>query len=371
MRRVIRLTLLVAAGAAFVHVLTDGDRPNWLAILPGVVVVLALGHGVATATARRRIARRLSGPSDVRPAAGFVPDSELFPFESKWFESSVGRIHYIDEGHGRPLLLMHGNPDWSFLFRKMIPLLRDDFRVVAMDYPGFGMSDHPDGYGYRPQDHGQVASELVRHLDLRDAVILGQDWGGPIGMDVASRDPDRFTGLVFGNTFFFPALRLQRIFGTIMKSDIMRHQVMKRSLFVRRMLPSLLQVPLSDAEFSHYDGVAPTYRSRVGHATFLASIVGERQWLANLERRVDDVLLDKPMLRILGYKDTPLTTKEFLAKWDEKYPDAITLDLPEAGHFWQEDAPEKVSAAIREAFARVSHSVPVGPAGLEPATKGL
>ncbi len=130
--------------------------------------------------------------------------------------------------------------------------------------------DHPTDYGYRPQDHARIVSELVEHLDLRDAVLVGQDWGGPIGMDVASRDPDRFTGLVLGNTFFFPALRLQRIFGTIMNSDIMRHQVMQHSLFVRRMLPTLLQAELTDAELAHYDDVAPTYASRIGHASFLA-----------------------------------------------------------------------------------------------------
>ena len=182
-------------------------------------------------------------------------------------------------------------------------------------------------------------------------MILGQDWGGPIGIDVASRDPDRFSGLVFGNTFFFPALRLQRVFGTIMKSDIMRHQVMKRSLFVRKILPALVQATLSDAELAHYDDVAPTYQSRIGHATFVASIVGEDAWMAGLEQRVDATLLDKPMLRILGYKDKPLTTKEFVTKWDEKYPAAVKLDLPEAGHFWQEDQPEKVSTAIRNMYA--------------------
>jgi len=352
MRKILRLAVLIAAVVVFVYILVDDDRSNWLALLPGVVLAAGLSHMVARLTARRQIAKNLSGAGVTRPAQGFVPDPALFPFESRWFDSSVGRIHYIDEGEGRPLLLMHGNPDWSFLYRKMIPLLRDDFRCIAMDYPGFGLSDHPDVYGYRPRDHGQVVTELVRHLDLEDAVILGQDWGGPIGMDVASRDPDRFSALVFGNTFFFPALRLQRIFGTIMKSDFMRHQVMKRSLFVRRILPALLQARLSDAEFAHYDEVAPTYRSRIGHATFVASIVGEREWLTELERRVDATLLDKPMLRIFGYKDKPLTTKEFVAKWEEKYPDAITLDLPDAGHFWQEDEPAKVSAAIRKTYAR-------------------
>ncbi len=132
----------------------------------------------------------------------FTPDPNLFPFESNWFDSSVGRIHYVDEGEGRPILLMHGNPDWSFLYRKMIPQLAGRFRCIAMDYPGFGLSVHPAGYGYLPREHAAVVSEFVEHLDLQDAILMGQDWGGPIGMDVASRNPDRFTGLVLGNTFF-------------------------------------------------------------------------------------------------------------------------------------------------------------------------
>ncbi|MGI9646506.1 MAG: alpha/beta fold hydrolase [Ilumatobacteraceae bacterium] len=351
MKRVIRLVVLIAAAALLVRILVNEDRNNWFALIPGALLALAVGHRIATVVSRRRIATRLAEPRPTRPAADFTPDSELYPYESQWFESSVGRIHYLDEGQGRPLLLMHGNPDWSFLYRKMIPLLRDDFRCISIDYPGFGLSDHPNHYGYRPQDHGRVVSELVEHLDLQDAVMVGQDWGGPIGMDVASRDPDRFTGLVFGNTFFFPALRLQRMFGTVMTSDIMRHQVMKRSLFVRRMLPALLRATPTATELAHYDEVAPTYASRIGHATFLASITGERDWLADLERRVDTTLLDKPMLRILGYKDKPLTTREFLAKWDEKYPNATTLDLPDAGHFWQDDAPDAAATAIRDAFA--------------------
>lgn len=85
-----------------------------------------------------------------RPAGvvDFIPDPTLYPFESKWFSGSVGPVHYIDEGSGRPLLLLHGNPDWSFLYRKIVEALRGEFRCVVPDYPGFGLSVHPDGYGY-------------------------------------------------------------------------------------------------------------------------------------------------------------------------------------------------------------------------------
>ena len=120
----------------------------------------------------------------------FEPSPEYFPFESRWFDSPVGPVHYIDEGEGRPLLLMHGNPDWSFLYRKIVTGLEGRFRCVVPDYPGFGLSVHPPApYGYTPGKHAAVVRELVEQLDLQDAVVMCQDWGGPIGMEQA--DPRR------------------------------------------------------------------------------------------------------------------------------------------------------------------------------------
>ena len=284
----------------------------------------------------------------------FVPDPALYPFESRWFDSSVGRIHYIDEGEGRPLLLMHGNPDWSFLYRKMIPILAPHFRCIAMDYPGFGLSVHPTDYGYLPSDHAQVVAELVEHLDLTDTVLVGQDWGGPIGFDVASRMPERFTGLVAGNTMMWSAkpFFMQRTFSRMAGLGFVQRSIMKRHTFVKRVMPSLLQAEITDDELRHYLEVAPTPHSRIGHAIFPKAIVGETEWLEALEARVRTELGHLPMLRIMGLKDVPLTTKAYLRKWDEVWPDATKLDLPDAGHFWQEDAPEAAAEAIVRTYAR-------------------
>ena len=282
----------------------------------------------------------------------FTPNPTLYPFTSRWFASSVGRIHYLDEGAGRPLLLMHGNPDWSFLYRKMIPLLAKHFRCVAMDYPGFGLSVHPTGYSYLPRDHAVVVAELVEHLDLQDAILVGQDWGGPIGFDVASRAPDRFTALVAGNTMMWPAtFFLQRTFSKLTGLPLVQRLLVNRHLFAKRLMRALVKVPMTDEELLHYTEVAPSPHSRLGHAIFPKAIVGETQWLAELEARVKATLSNRPMLRIMGMKDTPLTTPAFLRKWDEMWPNATKLDLPAAGHFWQEDDPQTVSEAIIAAYA--------------------
>ena len=106
----------------------------------------------------------------------FTPDPELFPFESRWFDSSVGPIHYIDEGEGRPLILFHGNPDWSFLYRNMVIELRDRFRCIAMDYPGFGLSAHPgDGYGYTELE--RYAKDIRKELSVVEGVARVDLWG--------------------------------------------------------------------------------------------------------------------------------------------------------------------------------------------------
>src|SRR4051812_28438464 len=124
----------------------------------------------------------------MRPA--WVPD-RLFPFESRFADVAGARVHYVDEGEGPVLLLVHGNPTWSFLYRDVIRGLRDRFRCIAVDLPGFGLSRPvPPPYSFTPVEHAAVLEQLVVHLDLREATLMVQDWGGPIGMAVATRMPE-------------------------------------------------------------------------------------------------------------------------------------------------------------------------------------
>jgi haloalkane dehalogenase len=95
----------------------------------------------------------------------FTPSPALYPFQSRWFETDGIRVHYVDEGTGRPILMCHGNPTWSFLYRKIIERLQGQFRCVAVDYPGFGLSDRPEGYGYTPAEQARIVGRLADHLD--------------------------------------------------------------------------------------------------------------------------------------------------------------------------------------------------------------
>lgn len=281
----------------------------------------------------------------------FTPDPSLYPFESRWFDSSVGPVHFVDEGEGRPVLLLHGNPDWSFIYRRIIAGLRDGFRCVAPDYPGFGLSVHPPDYGYTPAEHATVLAELVQHLDLTDMVVVGQDWGGPIGMDIASRHPGRVGGLVMGNTWFWPTTeRMPRVFSRLMGSPPLQWLIRHRNLFVSPVMRRSLRVDITDEEFAHYAAVVPTPASREGIAVLPRQIIDAGPWLAELETRVGRTLRDVPVVLIFGRKDPALGSDEIIGRWREEFPAATYVDLPDAGHYIQEDAPDVIADAVRTAF---------------------
>ncbi|MEO1087161.1 MAG: alpha/beta fold hydrolase, partial [Acidobacteriota bacterium] len=116
-----------------------------------------------------------------------------WPYAPRYFDSPDGRLHYVDEGprDGRPIVMVHGNPTWSYLYRRFIKAVTDaGYRAIAMDHLGFGRSDKPDRPElYRIPPHGDRCEALLDALDLRDATVLVQDWGGPIGLTWAARHP--------------------------------------------------------------------------------------------------------------------------------------------------------------------------------------
>jgi haloalkane dehalogenase len=240
----------------------------------------------------------------------FTPDPSLFPFESRYFESSVGRIHYVDEGSGQPILMLHGNPTWSFLYRNLIKPLRDGFRCVAVDYPGFGPSVRPDGYGYTPAEHAGVVGELVDALDLRDLIVMGHDWGGPIGTAVAAARAERVHGLVLGNTWFWPADdRSFRLFSKAMSSRPLQWAILERNFFVERLIPAGTVRKLSEAEMDHYRR-APTREARAGVAEFPRQIIAAGDFLGRLADDVARKLGDKRTLIVWPMQDRAFTAKK-------------------------------------------------------------
>ncbi|MFW6091604.1 MAG: alpha/beta fold hydrolase, partial [Actinomycetota bacterium] len=233
-----------------------------------------------------------------------TPDPALYPFESRWFGSSRGRLHYLDEGSGPPVMFFHGNPTWSFAYRQVVSELRGRFRCIAVDYLGFGLSDRPADYGYTIEEHVETVGELVDHLGLTDLVVMGQDWGGPVGLAIATKRADRIRGVVLGNTWFWPADSLpMRLFSRTMSTGVMQRRILERNFFVERVMPAAMATKLSDAEFRHYRDVQPSPEARRGVAEMPKQIRTARPLLDKLARDVPERLGAKPALLVWGMKD--------------------------------------------------------------------
>jgi haloalkane dehalogenase len=282
----------------------------------------------------------------------FEPDRGLYPFEPRWFETGGVRMHYVDEGRGDPLLMCHGNPTWSFLYRGLILGLRDRFRCVAVDYPGFGLSERPPAYGYTPAEHAALVAKLAfEYLRLERLVVVGQDWGGPIGMSAALGAPERIRGLVFGNTWFWPAEGSLVAFSLVMSSPPMQRLITEKNFFVESIVPRSVATPLAPEVLDHYRRAQPTPGARVGVAEFPRQIRKARGFLAGLAERAPRRLADKPMLLPWGMRDPAFGRRAVIDRWRRAFPSAELMELADASHYLWEDQPVAISEAIARKFA--------------------
>ena len=275
----------------------------------------------------------------------FDPDRRLFPFQSRWLDSRVGRVHYIDEGLGEPILFLHGNPTWSFLYRGVVIRLKHKYRCVAIDYPGFGLSERPEDYDYTPAEHAEVVQELVRRLDLTGLTIMGQDWGGPIGLRVALDELPRLRALVMGNTWYWPLDAWQlKAFGYVMSMDPMQSLILNKNFFVERVMPLGVKHPLAEEVMQHYRDAQPTPKSRIGVAELPRQLLAASAWLADLEAGVQRSLGNVPLLLTWGIHDPA-----FPRRWIERFRRDFRLTRVhrlDARHYIQEDAPGEIASAV-------------------------
>jgi haloalkane dehalogenase len=260
----------------------------------------------------------------------FTPDPQLYPFQSRWFDSSQGRIHYIDEGDGPPLLLCH---------------------CIAPDYLGFGFSDRPPGFGYKIDEHAKVIGEFVDHLGLDGYLTMGQDWGGPISMAVNVERADRVRGIVLGNTWFWPTdVLTTKIFSKVMSSPPMQWAILQRNFFVERLIPAGTEHRPSAVVMEHYRAVQPSAEARKGVAEMPKQLLAARPLLERLGREVPAKLGAKPALFVWGMKDFAFGPGPTIPRMRATFPDHVLVELPTAKHFIQEDAPDQIAAAIIDRF---------------------
>jgi len=310
-----------------------------------LVLSLALLVGLAGCT---------SVPIPSASSPKFDVDRNLFPFESRYLTLSNGaRVHYVDEGQGPVLLLLHGNPTWSFLYRDIIAALKGDFRLIAPDYPGFGLSSAPAGYGYTAAEHAAAMSGLVEKLDLKDVTIVMQDWGGPIGFALAEQHPERVRGLVIGNTWAWPLERTgQKMFSALMGGWPGQFAAWCCNGVVRFFMWKGVATGLSDAALEMYLAPFKNQEARAPTHIFPKQLQDASPFLENVYRNLNK-LADRPALILWGQKDFAFQEPERL-RFETLFPNHQTVLLENAGHFIQEDAHAQMSTAIRAWHLKIS-----------------
>jgi haloalkane dehalogenase len=279
-----------------------------------------------------------------RPA--WLPET-LFPFRSRFALVAGCRVHYVDEGRGPGLLLLHGNPTYSFLYRDIIRRLAPRFRCIALDYPGFGLSSAPPGYDFRPATHSRVVEELVLALGLSGLTMMVQDWGGPIGLGVAGRRPELFRALVIGNSWAWPIERAPAIerFSRIMGGPIGGFLIRRLNAFVNVFIPAGMKRGRPSREVMEaYRGPFARRESREPVHVFPREILASRAFLAEVERNLA-ALRGLPTLLTWGDRDVAFKAAE-LRRFEELFPRHRTVVLRGAGHYIQEDAPADIANAI-------------------------
>jgi pimeloyl-ACP methyl ester carboxylesterase len=289
-----------------------------------------------------------------------------WPHPPRWFDTAHGRMHYVDLGppEASPVVLVHGNPTWGYLYRAFVPaLLAAGRRVIVPDHLGFGRSDHPsDPAAYAVELHLERLSALLDALSLEGATLVLHDWGAPLGLGWAVGAPERVAGLVVLNGFVrrptgrvpMPlGLRLFRlpVAGELAVQGL--HGLVRAFVFRAGMArPERLDAAARAA----YLAPNPTYGSRAAQLAFARAFpAGPDGPVAELLGRVHAglaALRSRPALIAWGGRDVVFGDAA-LAAWREDLPQATVLRLPEAGHLVQEDAPEVLVPAVVDLLARI------------------
>jgi len=276
-------------------------------------------------------------------------DRELFPFQSRFVAVDGHMVHYVDEGSGPTLLLLHGNPTWSFVYRDVIRTLRTEFRCIALDYPGFGLSTARTGYRFLPEEHARIVTAFVDAVGLTGVTLVAQDWGGPIGLATVEQRPAAFEGLVLANTWAWPVTGdcHFEVFSDLMGGPLGRLLIRRFNLFVNAMIPAghRLRKP-TVVEMAHYRQALSTPGRREASAVLPRRITASHAFLADVEVGLADVA-SLPALIVWGGADVAFRAKE-RQRWEQVFADHHTVIVEGAGHFVQSDAPDQFAAAIRQ-----------------------
>jgi len=269
-----------------------------------------------------------------------------YDFEPRYTELDGLRLHHLDEGDGDPIVCFHGEPTWAYLYRKMLPVLvQGGHRVLCPDYAGFGRSDKPTERGWYSYDrHVDLMSALLERLDLREATVVVQNWGGPIGLRWAVENADRVTRLVILNTGLFT--------GRVSKGFMAWREFAERNpdLPVGFVIQGATTTDLDEAVLAAYEAPFPNPESKAGAAQFpLLVPVSEGDPGAAEMSAVREELSrwDKPVLVAFSDSDPVFPYPRAGEAFRDLVPGAgEQVKIEGAAHFLQEDRGERIAEEI-------------------------
>jgi haloalkane dehalogenase len=277
-----------------------------------------------------------------------LPD---FPYEAHWRDVDGLRLAHLDEGDGPPLLLVHGEPTWSYLWRRVMPpLLEAGFRCVVPDHAGFGRSDKPVDLGWYSYDrHTALLADLVERLDLRGATVVVHDWGGPIGLRVAVEQAQRFDRIAVMDTGLFTGRQRMGDAWTAFRDFVARTEDLPIGMLVRRACHS----DPGDDVIAGYEAPFADGSSKAGARAFPLMIPRTPEEPgAAAGQRVVDALGDDPREKLVLWAEQdpiiPLRTGHRVAA---ALGAEVAHVIPDAGHFLQEDQGPLVGRLIAEWLA--------------------
>ncbi|HQU45363.1 MAG: alpha/beta hydrolase [Planctomycetia bacterium 21-64-5] len=281
----------------------------------------------------------------------------LYPFESHWLDLDGIRYHYLDEGQGEPLLLVHGNPTWSFYWREIIKGLRGKYRLIVPDHVGCGLSDKPQQYEYRLARHIDNLRRLIDHLRLDNVTLLAHDWGGAIGLGAAVAGPERFGRFVLFNTAAFRSHRIPlriRLCRTPLLGEL---AVRGLNAFARAALTMAVAKHERMTPQVRAGLLAPydSWASRTAIHRFVMDIPLSPRHpscaaLETIEQGLAK-LRERPVMLIWGMQDWCFTP-HFLERFLEFFPEAEVRRLFDASHYVIEDAHEQIVPLVERFLAQ-------------------
>lgn len=265
----------------------------------------------------------------------------LYPFRSHYLEVGENKIHYVDEGEGRPFLFVHGNPTWSFYYRNLLNEFKKTNRVIAIDHMGCGLSSKPQDYSYTLDNHIKNLMILIEKLDLKELTLVVHDWGGAIGFGAATRMPERFKKFVILNTSAFFVNRIP------FRIHLCRRPRVFAKLLVQGLNgfagPATFMASsrkLSKLEKEGYLLPYNNFKNRIAVFHFVQDIPMEenhptRKVLDEIESKLS-LFKDHKILILWGGRDFCFNDA-FYKKWCEIYPNATKIYFKDASHYVIED----------------------------------